>query len=384
MSGSSIQLNTLSQQPILSTEKLDLSRSMRLTFEQKKIVLTMMDTIKKAAENNSSKTVMLAMKRWKAALQEQPYSISTLKISVLVFYLLLTPPLFLTTYASINLLANIKNLLVMFPSGSSSSLLSAFFGPGFQNVYTNEGCALVGFTDAPGIGYFTAGTLLGDAYIVAFHKRLKESYHSVAIDNSDLTPEMREALYSAYNSCLQIHRVKKFYQDPDLLTVRGATHARLAGRLEVIDSRIAEEIKHSDLLKRAIKKFNQQTCAKKIVKIMAVPFLVLLQLFAVSLLMGNIVLMTKTPLSDLFSEDSTKQINEAFIVTQMGSVCPAAITEFMVYLIFKNMFWEATYKELRKEKVLASFEGQFDDLLPDDPEAHDELLRIMELKHENA
>ncbi len=405
MSGSTIQLNVFLPPSTPSIEMLNSSDSILLTPEQQKIVLTVIDTIEEAAQKNFSKTVLLTMKRWKVSLQEQPYSISTTKILVLVLYLLLAGPLFLVAYSSLSLLVNIKNLLDIVStssgSGSGMSVLSALFSAAFGNVFTNEGALLCGFTDVPGILYLTSGALVRDAYVETKHQLLAESYRSVSAKVEDLTPAMCEELYLGYISMLQTHGITKFYRDPpdllskkevtdaglyrdpDLLSEKEATHARLADRLKLIDQEIDKGLKFPDLWGNCIKDFKQGTSVMKIAKCAVVPPLLLLQALAVFLTVQNMVLIFKTPVGDLFSNDPAKQINEAFYVTQIGSLFPAVITLIMVNLVFESLFWQATYKKMRKEKVLSSFEGQFDGLLIDSAE-HAELLRIRAIKYTNA
>jgi len=270
-------------------------------------------------------------------------------------------------------------------SGGNSSVITVLFSGPFDNFYTNEGAVYCGGTDIPGILLLTRKAFLGDAYNETRHQRLAESYSYITENYKELiTQEIRERLYLRYNSILQSNGILNFYKHPDQLSSTGATHTRLVGRLEKIDLGIAKGIKLPDLLKSCVKAFNKETCIKKIAKLCTIPLLLGLQIFAVSIIVADIVLMTKTPQGDLFSEDSEKQINQAFITTQVGSLFPSVIALLMINMIFRSMFVDAPYKKMRQERVLASFEGHFDDLLPDDPEAHEELLRIKELKYENA
>jgi hypothetical protein len=328
--------------------------------EQQREVLSISQRIEKVSVQNLFRRALLVGKYWRESFQLQSYSVSSLKILVLTTYLGLLALGFLASYSSVNLLVN----------GNFSSALTV----DFANTITNSGALFACLTDIPVITLVALFLVLGDAPRKAKHQLLDESY-DICIRERSLTPEMHEELYLLHISRLQSLGIVDFYLKPDPLSKTGAIHTALAPKLKKISEKIKHGVTWRALWKNYKKTFKRESCTRKLFKITIVPPLLGMQALSAFLALENGILLLYTPVGDLFSSNSSDQINEAFYLTQLGGLF-AALTSFgVVTYLFHRLFLRTPYQAAREEIIRASFESQFEGI--QDREMTIELFRIM-------
>ena len=341
-------------------------------------LLSISEKIESVSKNSFSRIASLTMKHVRAAFTQQTYSLSAVKIAASSTYLGLLGLGFLTSYASINLLYN----------SSISSALSPDVETrvDYANTVTNSGALFSCLTDLPAITYSLYLLVMKNAYRKAVHELSDEGYHSCINEQAPiLTPEMREELYQEHISKLQSFGVEDYYLRPDPLSQTGALHAALAPKLKAIDLQIKEGVTIRALWKNCIGTSKQESCTRKLVTatLGAVGTISLLCTAALAtfIILENGILIRDTPVKDLFSRNSTDQLNEAFYLTQLGNVfCSLTIFAATTYVSYLQ-FLRTAYKKTMREKICASFADHFSDLSSSMSFA---LHRIRKIKLKNA
>jgi hypothetical protein len=322
--------------------------SQQILLEDQKAQLTpILEKIERISNEKLSKIAIPTMKHWLKEFKQQSYTLSVLKILTVPTYASLLSIGFLNCYASIELLCN----------GNFSSALSSDIETrvDFANTITNAGALFACLTDFPAITYAMYLFVIQKAHRDAMHEALDESYHSCVVESAAvLNQEMHEELYQKHISILQDLGVDNFYLNPDLLSKTGALYGELAPLLQKLDLEIKETgLPIRALLKNGIQVFRQESCTKKLGKVSAVTICLFAQALSIFLILENSILIKDTPMSDLFSSNSTDQNNEAFYMTQLGGLFSSLTAFGASTYVFYLLFLKVPYQKTMREKIQA-------------------------------
>lgn len=331
--------------------------------QRESYLIPVREKIERIAKEKFSRSTVL--KYWLKSLK----GVDALRVVVLPVYAGLVGAGLLTSYASVNLLYN-GDYASAFSSDVSARV-------NFANTITNAGALFASVTDLPAITYVVYLITLQPAHRQAAREALDRSYQ-LALDGTIPDAELHEELYQWYVEKLQTLGVDNYYLHPDPSCETGQMHQELSTTLAEIDQELQIGLSLKDnwrsLCKYTIAEFRKSSCAKQIGKTAVLVLALSTASIATMLIIENGLLIKDTPVSDLFSGNSTTQVTEASYLTQVGNLFCSLTSIGIASYVTYNLFLKKAYEKSMRERIKSAFTSRMENLT--DNTLRDELYRI--------